>query len=332
MHCGGSFFSSLVSGVKSLASNPMVQGLVKAAAPGLLSAARHYAPGVVSAAEKYGSKALAHPMGQQALGALRRQVGLGRRRKHHSVHGAMLPLGHATPGEAAYASMRASGTHKGQMRMTSRKAYMQHGGLNLGSLAKSAMGSLGPIGSLAGPLMDLISGPPPPPPKASFHAVRAEPVMAARPHGIGRGKSSMVHHSCPHCGGVHAARHTTQKHKCKMCGGAWYSGIVNAVKSVASNPMVQSLVKAAAPGLLSAARHYAPGVVSAAEKYGSKALAHPMGQAALGAVRRQVGLGKRTRAPTAHSKAVGHVMRETGMGLSAASKHVKHHGLARHFA
>ena len=125
-----------------------------------------------------------------------------------------------------------------------------------------------------------------------------------------------------------------------QCGGSFFSSLMDTVKKVASNPMVQGLVKAAAPQLLSAVQHYAPGLSSKATslynsslgKAAQRAVASPMGQSMLSSARKQIGLGKRTRAPTAHSKAVGHVMRETGMGLSAASKHVKHHGLARHFA
>jgi hypothetical protein len=320
MQCGGSFFSSLIDTVKKVASNPMVQGLVKAAAPHALGLAQKYAPGLTSKVQGL----VANPMAQKAFGAVRSHVGLGRRRKHHAVHGAAYPLGHMSPGEAAYATQRAAGAGR-------RRKH--HGGFGLGDAmgaVKGISGALGPVGALAGPLMDMISGPPPPPPHASFQAVREGPSVAARPHGIGRGKGKhhMVHHACPHCGGAHAARHTTQKHKCKQCGGSFFSSLVDTVKKVASNPMVQGLVKAAAPHALGLAQKYAPGLTSKVQSLA----AHPMAQKAFGAVRSHVGLGKRTRAPTAHSKAVGHVMRETGMGLSAASKHVKHHGLARHFA
>ena len=148
-------------------------------------------------------------------------------------------------------------------------------------------------------------------------------------------------HQCPHCNGVHhASSKKTKHHQCMQCGGSFFSSLMDTVKKVASNPMVQGLVKAAAPQLLSAVQHYAPGLSSKATslynsslgKAAQRAVASPMGQSMLSSARKQIGLGKRTRAPTAHSKAVGHVMRETGMGLSAASKHVKHHGLARHFA
>ena len=61
----------------------------------------------------------------------------------------------------------------------------------------------------------------------------------------------------------------------------------------------------------------------------NKLSSNPYGQAALGAVRSRVGLGKRKRAPTAHSLAVGRVMKQTGMGLAQASKYVKENGLAQ---
>jgi hypothetical protein len=66
-----------------------------------------------------------------------------------------------------------------------------------------------------------------------------------------------------------------------------------------------------------------------------RAMANPMvqrgiqrGVNAATAARKRVGLGRRTRPPTAHSVAVGKLMRETSMGLAEASKYVKQHGLA----
>jgi hypothetical protein len=258
----------------------------------------------------------------------------------------------------------------------------------------------------------LAEAPPPPPPTASFRAISGfqAPVQRVRTHVRGRGiksssidkmKGCMVQHSCPHCGGVHSARSTTQKHKCKMCGGGWFSDAVSAVKKVAANPMVQKVVSMAAPHVQALAQKHAPGLVSAVQKYApmaQSAYKSPLGQLAakqLGMGRRrrgkgwfsdavsavkkvaanpmvqqayqmaaphlqaavqkhapglskavsrvqsayqsplgqlaakQLGMGKRrTRPPTAHSIAVGQLMKGTGMGLGAASRYVKQHNLA----
>jgi hypothetical protein len=257
--------------------------------------------------------------------------------------------------------------------------------------------------------LGLEEAPPPPPPTASFHAMSGfeAPTQAARKHVKGRGKNSpsnykmKVQHSCPHCGcGKQSAPHVS-KHKCRMCGGGWFSDAVSAVKKVAANPYVQKAVSMAAPHVQAYAQKHAPGLVSAVQKYApmaQAAYAHPLGQMAakhLGMGRRrrgkgwfsdavsavknvaanplvqqaykmaaphvqayaqkhapglssalsraksayqsplgqmaakQLGFGKRrTRPPTAHSLAVGQVMKGTGMGLGAASRYVKENGLA----
>ena len=315
-HCGGSWASALASGARALASNPMVQQLAS-------SALQRYAPGVAShvnrAVGAYNT-VNAHPLGNMAVSAARRHVGLGRRRRVHPTHGAMLPLGQMSPGESAYAQMRASGRHH-------RRGGK--GGLPGGmGVATQALGmipgvadALGPFGALLG-----IEPPPPPPPHATFSAVRAGPSESARAHGIGRGKHSRVHHACPHCGGAkHSAPHVV-KHKCSKCGGSWASALASGARALASNPMVQQLAS-------SALQRYAPGVAShvnrAVGAYHA-VNAHPLGNMAVSAARRHVGLGRRTRAPTAHSLAVKHVMASTGMGLGHASRYVKENGLARH--
>ena len=139
-----------------------------------------------------------------------------------------------------------------------------------------------------------------------------------------------VSHSCPHCGcGKKSASHV-MKHKCRMCGGSWLSTLGSFAKKVASNPMVQNLAKSAVSHV---ANKYAPGLTShvqnaMAHPMAQHAMSHPMAQHALGSLRKKVGLGRRTRPPTKHSLAVGHVMKQTGMGLAQASKYVKENGLA----
>jgi hypothetical protein len=320
--CGGSwssFLSGAVDMAKKVASNPMVQSLAKKALPHAMAAAQKYAPGLVSkaqsalgtaralAAHPMAQRAMAHPMAQQALGAVRSRLGMGRRRKAHAKYGALLPLGRASAGEQAYGQMRASGGKgPGGLAMA---------GQVLGAIPGAAE-ALGPFGAMLG-----LEPPPPPPPRATFSAVRQGPQMSARPRGVGRGRHGR--------------------------GGFGFGDLMNlgksavsAVKSAASNPMVQGLIKAAAPHAMAAAQRYAPGLVSKAQSaYGTaqslsrnpmlqRAMAHPMGQAAMGAVRSRLGMGRRTRGPTAHSLAVGHVMKQTGMGLGQASKYVKENGLA----
>ena len=127
----------------------------------------------------------------------------------------------------------------------------------------------------------------------------------------------MKSHTCPHCGSAHYAHGSRKHHQCMHCGGSFFSSLVKGATSLA---------KAAAPHVMSAVAKHAPGVINAVQQYAS----HPLAQAALGAVRQHVGLGRRrTRPPTAHALAVKHVMAQHGMGLAHASRYVKEHGLAR---
>ena len=132
--------------------------------------------------------------------------------------------------------------------------------------------------------------------------------------------------TCPHCSGTHHAHGARKNHSCPHCGGSWASALASGARALASNPMVQQLAS-------SALQRYAPGVAShvnrAVGMYHA-VNAHPLGNMAVSAARRHVGLGRRTRAPTAHSLAVKHVMASTGMGLGHASRYVKENGLARH--
>jgi len=229
--CGGSwssFLSKAADVASKVASHPITQHLVKAAAPHAMAYAQKHAPGLVSAAQRASSayKAVnAHPLGHAAIGAVRQRAGMGR-----------------------------------------------------------------------------------------------------------------VHHSCHHCGhGKMSAPHV-HKHKCRMCGGSWSSFLSKAAdvaSKVASHPVAQHLMKAAAPHAMAYAQKHAPGLVSAAQKAASAyktVNAHPLGHAAIGAIRQRAGMGhyRRSRPPTAHSLAVKRVMAEHGMGLGEASRHVKAHGLARH--
>jgi hypothetical protein len=315
--CGGSwssFLSGALDTAKKVASNPMVQNLARAAAPHAMAYVQKKAPGLVSAANRAVGAyhaVNAHPLGNMALSAARQRVGMGRRRR-----GAMLPLGNATAGEAEYANMRAAGRRRRCGGKKGGPGGLAVAGQVLGAIPGAAE-ALGPFGSLLG--MEAPPPPPPPPPHASFQAVRAGPMMARRPHATGRGR--------------------------RRRGGFGFGDLMNLGKSavsaaqkVASNPMVQHLARAAAPHAMAAAQRYAPGAVSAANRAVSAANravgayhavnAHPLGNMALSAARQHVGMGRRRRGPTAHSLAVGQVMKQTGMGLGEASRYVKENGLA----
>ena len=131
--------------------------------------------------------------------------------------------------------------------------------------------------------------------------------------------------------GQMAAKHLGMGRRRRHHGGAWWndlaSGVSKAVelgKKVAAHPMAQQLYHHAAPHLQHAVHQHAPGLASAVGHLKS-AYHHPLGQMAA----KHLGLGKRrTRPPTAHSLAVGKVMRESGMGLAHASRYVKQHKLA----
>jgi ribosomal protein L37AE/L43A len=225
--------------------------------------------------------------------------------------------------------MRASGRHRRRGGKKGLADGLAMAG-QVASLIPGAAQALGPFGALLG--MEAPPPPPPPPPHASFQGVRAGPMMARRPHATGRGMHK-VHHSCPHCGhGKHSAPHVS-KHKCRSCGGSFFSSALDFAKKVASHPVAQHLAQAAAPHLMAYAQKKAPGLVSAANRAVGAyhaVNAHPLGHMAVSAARQHVGMGRRRRGPTAHSLAVGRVMREHGMGLAHASRYVKEHGLAHH--
>jgi hypothetical protein len=97
--------------------------------------------------------------------------------------------------------------------------------------------------------------------------------------------------------------------------------------------MAQQAYANPAAAAMNLANKYAPGAMSAAQSamsnpYAQAAMSNPYAQAGMSAARKRVGLGRRTRPPTAHSQAVGKVMRESGMSLPEASRYVKQNGLA----
>jgi hypothetical protein len=93
-------------------------------------------------------------------------------------------------------------------------------------------------------------------------------------------------------------------------------------RAVAANPLQAAMSHPMGQAAMGRVRSLASNPLAQA------AMAHPMGQAAMGAIRSRLGKG-RTRGPTAHSIAVGKVMKETGMSLGQASKYVKENGLAQ---
>jgi len=124
--------------------------------------------------------------------------------------------------------------------------------------------------------------------------------------------------------------------KCEYCGGSMWdsmtSGLRKAVsmgQNIANDPMAQALFKIAKPGLEAYAQKKAPKFAKSVQS-ATRAYESPLGQIAAAIAKDQLGLGKprRSRPATAHSLAVGKVMRETGMGLPAASRYVKEQQLA----
>jgi hypothetical protein len=90
---------------------------------------------------------------------------------------------------------------------------------------------------------------------------------------------------CPHCGSPHQLRVTgsgrvAKKQQCQACGG-FLSSAWNFAKKVASNPMVQTLAKAAAPHAMKALQKHAPGLANVANRavgVAQRVAANPMVQ------------------------------------------------------
>jgi hypothetical protein len=328
--CGGAWYSGALNAAKSA---------VKAAVPHVVAYAKKHGPALaqkaVGVARKHMGLGLAIPPGRGSIrnvnfGGLAIPPGRGSIRNVNfnqggawysgALNAAKSAVKAAVPHVVAYAkkhgpalAQKAVGVarkHVGLGRRrrrhpkygamlppgemtTGEEAYMGRRGGKLPGAAGMASAALNLIPGAAealGPFGALLGleAPPPPPPRATFSAVRAGPAMSARPHGIGRGVDFYDNMGT---------------------GGAWYSGALNAAKSA---------VKAAMPHVVSYAKQHGPAYA----------------QKAIGVARKHMGLGlsvppaRRTRAPTAHSLAVKHVMAQHGMGLGLASRFVKEHGLA----
>jgi hypothetical protein len=226
--CGGFFnLSSVVSGVKKLASNPMVQQLAKAAAPHAMAALQKHAPGLASMANKaigVAQRVAANPMVQRiasnpmvqnlaraaaprALQALEsRAPGLASAARsaassqlgQQGISALRSKVGFGKKGRLGYESESDVEERSGQGRR--RKAHSRYGrgGLGLGALlpvAGQVLGaipgaseSLGPMGALLGAPQQAL--PPPPPPVARFQGLQGfvPPQMMARANVMGRGR------------------------------------------------------------------------------------------------------------------------------------------------
>ena len=303
--------------------------------------ANKYAPGAMSAAQStmsnpYAQAAMANPYAQAGMSAARKRVGLGR-----NCGG--VQLRDPTAGEVAHAQMRAAG----RKRRGGKKGAspMDMASQVLGAIPGAAE-ALGPFGALLG-----LEAPPPPPPRATFTAVRQGPMVAARPRTLGRGRRSKR-------GGFgwgdvmnlgkqavstvqNVASNPLAQAAFKMAAPAamnlankYAPGAVSAAqKGMKYANMAQQAYANPAAAAMQLANKYAPGAMSAAQStmsnpYAQAAMANPYAQAGMSAARKRVGLGRRTRPPTAHSQAVGKVMRESGMSLPEASRYVKQNGLA----
>jgi hypothetical protein len=321
----------------------MAQQAYSNPAAAAMQLANQYAPGAMNAAQSamsnpYAQAAMSNPMVQAGMSAVRKRVGLGR-----NCGG--VQLRDPTYGEVAHAQMRAAG-RKRRGGKKKGASPMDMASQVLGAIPGAAE-ALGPFGALLG-----LEAPPPPPPHATFSAVRQGPMVAARPRTLGRAMPPPIPVAMSRAErdartkaimrqGVNNDYNSAKYAKrggfnlMKAANKAFSIG-----KSIASNPMVQQFASMAAPAAMRLANQYAPGAVSAVNRgmqmaqnvasnpYAQAAMANPYAQAGMSAVRKRVGLGRRTRPPTAHSQAVGKVMRESGMSLPEASRYVKQNGLA----
>jgi hypothetical protein len=209
--CGG-FFGSIISGVKKLASNPIVQSLAKAAAPHAMKALQKHAPGLgalanraVGVAQRVASnptvqRLASNPMVQNLARAAAPHAAQALQRHAPGLVSAAERVAAQPLAQRGLADLRARvglGTKKGQMRKTARKAYESEsesdeekeggrkhctkcGGLALGALmpfAGQAIGAIPGASEALGPFGALLgvpqqAPPPPPPPRASFQGIQ----------------------------------------------------------------------------------------------------------------------------------------------------------------
>jgi hypothetical protein len=224
-HCGAGFLSSLKSAAMKAVSSPIVQSLAKAAAPLAKAAAQKYAPGLVNSIEKIVahpvsqkllpvaksafanpkaalgavrsaianpkaalSSALAHPLGQAALGHVK-SAALAHPLGHAALGHAKSALAHPL-GQVAHAALAhplgktALGSLRSRVGMGHESAYrhMRSGGRGKAKAAEALINLFSAIGK---------DKKPPPPPRARFAAVRAHaPQHSARAvHHVGRGRT-----------------------------------------------------------------------------------------------------------------------------------------------
>jgi len=342
-------------------SNPMAtaMNLANQYAPGAVSSAQR------AMSSPYAQAAMSNPMVQAAFSSGKKRVGLGYRnpyaqpvtpntpnytakllaaRKMQQSGG--VQLRDATAGEVSRAQMRASGRkRRGGKKGGPGASPMDLAGKVLGAIPGAAE-ALGPFGALLG-----IEAPPPPPPHATFSAVRQGPMVAARPRTLGRGRrgkrggfnlGSVVDFGKKAFSTVkNVASNPMVQQLASMAAPAamnlanqYAPGAMNAVnRGMQVANMAQQAYSNPMATAMSLAHQYAPGAVSSAQRamsnpYAQAAMSNPMVQAAFSSAKKRVGLGRRTRPPTAHSQAVGKVMRESGMSLPEASRYVKQNGLA----
>ena len=135
--CGG-FFSSIVSGIKKVASNPLVQQLAKAAAPHAMKALQKHAPGLGALANKAVGVAqrvaanptvqrlAANPMVQNLARAAAPHAAQALQRHAPGLVSAARSAASSQLGQQGISALRSKvgfGTKKGQVRKTARLAY-----------------------------------------------------------------------------------------------------------------------------------------------------------------------------------------------------------------
>jgi hypothetical protein len=205
--CGG-FIGKLVSGVKKLASNPMVQQAARALAPHAMSALQRHAPGLANvvnrgvnfARQHSGAiqSAMANPrqFAQQQLPGLARQLapralqavesrapGLVSAARNVAANPMVQRMAASPMAQSGLAALRSRvGMGTGGIKVALAKK-----GLNLIPGASKALGKVPILGDLLGGPAE---APPPPPPRAAFQGIQGFEAPRMRPRASVRGRGT----------------------------------------------------------------------------------------------------------------------------------------------
>jgi transposase-like protein len=195
--CGG-FIGKLVSGVKKLASNPMVQQAARALAPHAMSALQRHAPGLANvvnrgvnfARQHSGAiqSAMANPrqFAQQQLPGLARQLAPRALQAVESRAPGLVSAARNVAANPMVQRMAASPMAQSGLAALRSRVGMGTGGIKV-ALAKKGLNKLS--GLLGGPQMGG-PAPPPPPPRAAFQGIQGFEAPRMRPRASVRGRGT----------------------------------------------------------------------------------------------------------------------------------------------